>query len=91
MLRSQSSGTSGVGGIFVLPSFVPEGEFDPVPESELVVDDAKIVLNDVFGGSDGVGDFPIFESLGDKFNDALFPFTGDALAVAFPSEHSCLR
>lgn len=40
MLRSQSSNTSCVGSSFVSASFVPESEFDPVPESEFVVDDA---------------------------------------------------
>jgi len=73
------------------PGFVPEGEFDPVPESQLVVDGAQIVFNDVLGGSDLVCDLSILESLGNKFDDALLSFTWGPFSVAIISEHSCLR
>jgi hypothetical protein len=54
------------------PGFIPQGEFYAVPEPQFVVDGPEIVLDDVFSGADFVGDFFIFESLGDEFNDSLF-------------------
>jgi len=42
-------------------------------------------------GPDGVCNLAVFESLSDEFNDSLLPFAGNALPVAFASEHSCLR
>src|SRR5579864_3996968 len=90
-LCSQVSSTSGVKGFFVLASFVPEGKFDPVPESELVVDDAKIILDDVLGGSEDSGDFRVFESFCNQFDDAILPLAGDACSVALFCIHSCLR
>ena len=87
---SQLSSASGVRRDFLSAGFVPEGQFDPVPESKLVVDDAEVVLDDVFGGSNFTGDIAILESLGNKFDDAVFAFTGDPVAVAFDCKHSCL-
>jgi hypothetical protein len=72
-------------------SFIPEGKFDPVPESEFVVDDSEVILDDVFGGSNLAGDVAILESLGDEFDDAVFAFTGDPVSVAFDCKQSCLR
>ena len=74
---SQLSPTSRVGCSFVPSRFVPEREFDPVPESEFVVDDAKVVFDDMLGGADAFCDFPILESLGNEFDNKLFSFTGD--------------
>ncbi len=62
--------------LFILARFVPEGEFDAVPETEFVVDATKIVLDDVLGGSDGICDLPIFESLRNECDDLLFSFIG---------------
>jgi len=78
-----------VGWDFVSAGLVPEGEFHPVPESKLVIDDSEIVLDDVFGSSDGIGNFPVFESLSNELDDALLPFAGCAFSVSF--EHICLR
>jgi hypothetical protein len=75
---------------FVTASFVPESEFDPIPESEFVVDGAEIVFDDMLGGSNGACDFSVLESLGNKFDDALLSFTWHPVSVAFISEHSCL-
>src|ERR1039457_5532766 len=88
---SQCSPTSSVGCSFVPSRLIPEREFDPVPESEFVVDDAQVVLDDMFGGPDAFCDFPILESLSNEFDNKLFSFTGDTLSVALASEHSCLR
>jgi hypothetical protein len=75
----------------VLVSFVPEGEFDPIPESELVIDDAKIVFDDMLGGSDGICNFAVLESLSDEFDDSLLPLAGCTICVTPVSKHSCLR
>ena len=77
--------------LFVASCFVPEGQLDSVPESELVIDDSEIVLNNVLRGSNGISDFAVLESLGDEFNNSLFSFTRDALSVPFVCEHNCLR
>jgi len=63
-------------GEFGPASLVPEGKLDPVPESELVVDNSEVVLDDVLCGANFAGDVTILESLGNKFDDAVFPFTG---------------
>src|SRR5450631_2570324 len=91
MLCSQFSGTLSLGCGFVSSRFIPKCEFDAIPESKFVVDDAKVVLDDVLGGPDAFCDFLILESLGDEFNDKLLSFTRNALSVTFASEHSCLR
>src|SRR5215471_8410588 len=70
--------------------FIPQSQFYAVPEPQLVVDGPEIVFDDVFGGPDFVGDFLVFESLSDKFDDSLLSLVGYPIAV-FPSEHSCLR
>jgi len=88
---SQLSSTSGLGRTFVLSSFVPQGKLDPVPESKFVVDGAKVVLDDVLGGSDAGGDFAVLKSLGDESDDALFSFIGSAFPIALLSKHNCLR
>ena len=89
MLCSQLSSRSDC--LVESPAFVPEGEFDSVPESELVIDDAKVILDDVLGGADFSCNFAVFESLSNEFDDTLFSFTGDSFTVAFASEHICLR
>src|ERR1700730_5665495 len=91
MLCSQLSGASGVGGFFVAPSLVPQREFDSVPQPELVVDDPKVVLDDMLGSSDAFCNFPILKSLGDEGDDKLLSFAGYTGSIALASEHSCLR
>jgi hypothetical protein len=82
---------SGVRRDFLAARFVPEGQFDPVPESELVIDDSQVVLDDVFRGSDFICDFSVLESLGDEFDDSLLSLAGYTVSVTFFSEHNCLR
>jgi hypothetical protein len=77
-------------GEFGPAGLIPEGELDTIPESELVVDNAEVVLNDVFGGANLAGNVAILESLGNEFDDAIFAFTGDPVSVAFDCKHSCL-
>jgi hypothetical protein len=74
----------------VLAGFVPEGEFDPIPQSELVINDAQIVLHAMLGGSEGICNFAVFESLSDKFDDKLLPFASYTVSVTLVSD-SCLR
>jgi hypothetical protein len=83
--------TSDVVRLLVLACFVPEGELDSVPESEFVVDDTKMVLDNVFCAADGVCDFSILEALGDEFDNPLLSLVGHAPAVTLVSRHSCLR
>jgi hypothetical protein len=73
------------------PGFVPESKFDSVPESELVIDDTKIVLDDMFGGADGVGDFSVLETFGNKFDDSILSIVGYSGSVPLICVHSCLR
>jgi hypothetical protein len=53
---------------FVAARFVPEGEFDPIPESEFVVDDAQVVFYDVLSRTQDFCDFTVLESLSDERN-----------------------
>src|SRR5580704_4579226 len=91
MLRSHCSRASGVSRDLVSAGFIPEGKFDPVPESELVIDGPEVVFDDVLCGSDCICNFAVFESLGDEFDDLLFSFAGASFSIALASEHNCLR
>ena len=62
--------------------FVPEGEFNPIPEPKLIVDSAKIILHDVFGRSDGLGYFFVLQAFGNEFDDSVFTFTWDTVPIA---------
>jgi len=91
MLCSQLSRTSGLRRDLLSSGFIPEGQFDAVPESEFVVDNSEVVFDDVFCGSDFIRDFPVFKPLGDEFDDSLFSLAGDTISVTSFSKHSCLR
>ena len=71
--------------------FVPEGKLDPIPESELVVNDFKVVLDDKFSCSDVGSNISVFESLSNECDDPLLALIGNERSVAIVSEHSCLR
>ena len=91
MLCSQLSRTSGVRRDFLSTRFVPEGQFDSVPEPKLVIDDSEVIFDDVFGSSDGIRDFSVFKALGDEFDNLLFSLAGNSVSVTLLSEHACLR
>lgn len=91
MLCSQASRGSSSGCLLEFSCFVPEGEFDSIPQSELVIDDSEIILDDMFCGSDFIGNFFIFESSGNKFNNSALSLAGYALSVTSFSKHNCLR
>jgi hypothetical protein len=80
-----------VRGALLPARFVPEGQFDAVPEPKLVIDDSEVIFDDVLGSSDGVRDFPVFKALGNEFNNSLFSLAGYTASVTLFSEHSCLR
>src|SRR5215469_14313720 len=73
---------------FVSPGFVPQSKLYAVPEPQLVIDGAEIVFDDVLGGSNFFGDFSVFESLGNEFDDSLLSLIW--CSTRSPSEHSCL-
>jgi hypothetical protein len=70
--------------------FIPQGKFHAIPESELVVNDAKIILDYVLSGTDGIGHVAILQTLGDKFDDSVFTLTGDPVSITFVRKHNCL-
>jgi hypothetical protein len=56
---------------FELSSLVPESELDAVPQSELVVDDAEVVLDDMLACPNLLRDVSVLETGGDEGNDSL--------------------
>jgi hypothetical protein len=49
----------------LLPArFIPQRKFDAVPESELVIDDTKIILHHMLGCADSIGHVSILQALG---------------------------
>jgi hypothetical protein len=70
---------------------IPQGKFHAVPESELVVDHAEIILHHVLRGADGMRYFVVLQALGYELDDAVFAFTGDTASIAFVCKHNCLR
>ena len=75
--------------LFPLPRLIPQREFDAVPQTQLIVDQAEIILDDVLGGAERIGDFAVLAALGYALNDVGFPFVG-ALEPCL-SIHNCLR
>jgi hypothetical protein len=49
----------------MLARFVPKSQFNSVPQPELVVDNAKVVLDDVLGRAEDLSDFRVLQPLGD--------------------------
>jgi len=62
--------------VLVAAGFEPERQFDPIPESKFVVNDAKVVFYNMLGSANGVGHFAILETLGDEFDDLLLAWAG---------------
>src|ERR1022692_569124 len=71
--------------------FIPQRKFHAIPESKLVVDNAKIVLHHVFRGADGMGDVAVLQALGNKFDDSVLTLAGDTGSITFVCKHNCLR
>ncbi len=66
---------------------VPESKFDPIPESRLVIDFAKVVFYDMLSRADGVGDFTVLQSLRDEFDNSQFSFARKAVSVTVSTVH----
>lgn len=62
--------------------FVPEREFDPIPDSKFVVDDTQIVFYNILGGTHDLRDFTVLESLSDQSNYSLLSFARNPFSVA---------
>jgi hypothetical protein len=75
---------------FVAARFVPEGEFDPIPESEFVVDDAQVVFYDVLSRTQDFCDFTVLESLSDERNYPPLSLVRNTFSVAL-SRHNGLH
>ena len=73
-----------------LACLVPEGKLDAIPEPEFIVDGAKVILDDVLGGADGLCDFAVLEPSGDKLDDSPLSFIRHTCSVALSCKHSCL-
>ena len=86
--RSGVRDRSGVVDLFIAPRFIPESQLDAVPQAELVVDQAQIVLDHVLGGAERIGDLAILAALGYALDDEVFTFTGRPEACL--SCHNCL-
>jgi hypothetical protein len=76
---------------FVAARFVPEGEFDAIPESKFVIDDAQIVFYDILGRAHHLCDFTVLESLSDKSDYSPLSLVWSTFSVALPSRHSGLH
>ena len=72
-----------------LARLIPQCQLDPVPQSQLVVNQAQIILDNVFGSAERIGDLTVFAALGYALNDELFAFAGPAAVCCF-SNHNCL-
>jgi hypothetical protein len=80
----------GVAGLLEAASFIPEREFDPIPEAQLVINEAEIIFDDVFGGTHGVGNFAVLAAFGYPLNDEVFALVGDVCESGCRCCHSCL-
>jgi len=64
-----------------LPRLIPQRQFHPVPQSQLVVNHAQIIFHHVLRGPDFVGDFTVLQALGNELDDSLLAFTGDTAPI----------
>ena len=58
----------------MLPSLVPEGKLDTIPESKFVIDDANTVFYHVLSDAETFCNVGIFQTLGDKVDELPFAF-----------------
>jgi hypothetical protein len=69
ILQSFCFGHLGVINLLVLARLVPQRQLNPVPQTQFVVDQTQIILYNVFGGPQGIGDLPVLAALGNPLND----------------------
>ena len=73
------------------PRFIPQGEFDPVPKPELVVNHPQIIFNDMFRRPDVIRNFFVLKAFGNKLDDSVFTFIWDTVSITSICRHACLR
>jgi hypothetical protein len=71
--------------VLVLAGFVPEGQFHAIPQTEFVIDGAKVVFDYALSGSDDFSNFAIFHSLSNERDDLPLSLAGDAGSVEIVS------
>jgi hypothetical protein len=79
-----------VGEAFMPASFVPKREFDPIPESKFVKDNAKVIFHDILRGADDFGHLAVFQSLSDEFYNLLLAWAGNPGSVQIAGEYGCV-
>jgi hypothetical protein len=67
--------------------FIPEGQFNAIPEPEFIVDGAKVILYDMLSHAGGFCDFTVFEPSGNKLDDPLLSLGKDAASIEFSPKH----
>ena len=75
--------------LLVLARLIPECQLDPVPQAQLVVNHAEIILDDVFGSAEGIRNFPVLTAFGDELDNGMFSLVGSVGMGCF-SDHNCL-
>ena len=71
--------------------FIPEREFNAIPEPEFVINHTQVILYDMFRGSDGVSYFFVLQAFGNELDDSVFTFIWDTGAIPSICRHTCLR
>jgi len=79
----------GVICLFPAAGLVPQRQLDPVPQTQLVIDQAQVVLYHVLGRAERIRNFSVFAAFGYALNDVMFSFAGNA-EVRCVSCHNCL-
>lgn len=75
--------------LLILPGFIPEREFHSIPEAQLVVNYAEVVLDNVFGSPEGIRNFPVLTAFSDELDDGMFSGIW-ATGIDCFSDHNCL-
>lgn len=69
--------------------FIPQSQFDAVPQAKFVVDQAQVVLHDMLGSAQRICNLAVFAAFGYVLDDDVFAFTGPAVGTRL-SCHNCL-
>ena len=80
---SQPQGT----GRLVPAGFVPEGEFNSIPQSKFVVNDAQVIFYNMLSRTHGFRDFMVLESFSDQRNHSPLSLIRNTFSVAL-SQHT---
>jgi hypothetical protein len=69
-------------------SFIPESQFNAIPEPEFVVDGADVICDDVSSRAHGLCNLTVLEPSRYKLDDSPLLFVGDTRSVAISSKHN---